>query len=141
MLSKVYNCHEKAQTMDEILKMKAMFMRKNHKQADKDEPETIEISPTEAPEWMFFGYELSEWERSQARLGKGIWTQLELNEQASKAAQLVNDELEAAVQQLNEFLTAREKPPWMQRWKLGFDTGIRKQRMQAPNVKGARWHL
>ena len=101
--------HDRPPTVDDLLKMKATFMTKHQPgQHEADKSETISIPPSEAPEWMFFGYELTEWEKQQARLGKGIWTQLELNEQASRASRLIDQELVRAINQLNESLTGPE---------------------------------
>ncbi|MEG3162455.1 hypothetical protein U1763_18290 [Sphingomonas sp. LB2R24] len=60
--------HDRAPTVDEILRIKATFMQKKGVASDtNDGPKAIEVSANEAPEWMFFGYDLTDWEREQAK--------------------------------------------------------------------------
>lgn len=100
--------HDSAPTLDDIIKLKAAFMDKKQNPHDAAGEQTIKVEANEAPEWMFFGYELSDWEREQAREGKGVYTQLELNEQAAKAAKLIDSNLEAMCDKLRKFLLANE---------------------------------
>jgi uncharacterized protein YecT (DUF1311 family) len=111
--------HDSAPTLDDIIRLKAAFMEKQgpHEAAGE---QTIQVEADEAPEWMFFGYELSDWERERAKEGTGLWSQLELNEQAAKAAKLVNDNLSTACEQLSRHLSANEQAT--------FNTAIEKWR-------------
>lgn len=112
--------HESPPTVDDILKLKAAFMDKKQGPHEAADEQTIQVEANEAPEWMFFGYELSDWERERAKEGAGLWSQLELNEQAAKAAKLVDDNLSAACEQLSRHLSANEQ--------ASFDAAIEKWR-------------
>lgn len=101
--------HDHAPTVDDILRIKATFMQKKGVANDASEDtKAIEVSAKEAPEWMFFGYDLTDWEREQAKNGKGIYTQLELNERASKSAMLIDGELSKTSVQLCGILLENE---------------------------------
>lgn len=101
--------HESAPTLDDIIKLKAAFMEKKQGPHETAGEQTIQVEADEAPEWMFFGYELSDWERERAKEGTGLWSQLELNEQAAKAANLIDGNLATACEQISGYLSANEQ--------------------------------
>jgi len=105
--------HDQAPTVDDILRIKATFMEKKAVEADNPgEAKAIEVSANEAPEWMFFGYGLSAWEKDRAENGDRIYTQLALNERASDAAGLIDAELAKIVEQIRASLLENERAPF-----------------------------
>jgi hypothetical protein len=105
-----------APTIYEVQKTREAFLRRN---AVLDEqpisPEALAAvaekeKPEPPPEWMFFGYELSEWEKEQADEDVGIWPQLKLNERAQHSFKLVENHLAAELIRWDLFLREDEKP-------------------------------
>lgn len=93
-------------------------MEKKRRSSDAEGEQRVMVAADEAPEWMFFGYELSEYEREKAARGEGIWTQLELNEQAARAAQLIDENLTTACNALRRLLLPSE----IERFDTAYDT-------------------
>ncbi len=99
-------------TIEDINRLRASFLYRS-KQLKSEQSGDLEIikiehSPDPIPNWMFFGYELSEWEREQARDGAKMWTQLELNERAHLAFKAIEPYIEAEVSRWKAVLTDEE---------------------------------
>ena len=103
-----------APSIEDVNRLRADFLSRSEQlQTDNREgnpTETFveEIKPTPAPEWMFFGYELTDWEREQAQNDKGIWTQLALNERAQAAFKIIEAHLSSEIARWNTLLNVEE---------------------------------
>ena len=102
-------------SIEEIHATRAAFLKRTDElKSEPVEPRALAAieereKPEPPPEWMFFGYELTEWEREQAQKGGGIWPQLELNERAAKSYKLIESHLTAELVRWSSLLRTDEK--------------------------------
>lgn len=90
-----------APSIEEVHATRKAFLRRSIElREERIEPQALasvteQEKPEPPPEWMFFGYQLTDWEREQAEKNKGIWPQLDLNERAMQSFKLVERHLAA----------------------------------------------